>query len=78
MHSGGPVSEHAADNLELLYEVNFIERRTQQHELQAYYEEIMYQGIVKARENNAPATEETEDGDADRSIDADGAPALIV
>jgi hypothetical protein len=55
---GIPVSPHAADNLKLLDEVCFIPRRTQQHELQAYLDEIIKQGIVDAKKERTAADDE--------------------
>ena len=43
--AGGPVSEHAAANVELLASTCFIPRRTQKHELKGYLDEILKQGL---------------------------------
>eukprot|EP01047_Picozoa_sp_COSAG01_P009926 COSAG01_NODE_415_length_17322_cov_14.785926_3_plen_857_part_00 len=45
---GGPVNEHAEDNVVLLDQVCFINRRTQKHEIKGYLDEIVRQGIEEA------------------------------
>lgn len=68
---GSPLHEFAAENLKLLDDVCFIPRRTQQHELNGYLDEIIKQGIVDsklARQVEPEAGREHAEEDADVNV----------
>ena len=68
---GGPVHEQAAENLKLLTKVCFISRRTQQHELPAYLNEIIAEGIKAAQERQQEEPPPSPSPEEDESLEVD-------